>query len=30
MDGDGINDLVVFTLQSKPQIIRVYKGLKKL
>lgn len=30
MDGDGISDLVVFTLQSKPQIIRVHKGLKKL
>lgn len=30
MDGDGINDLVVFTLHNEPQIIRVYKGLKKL
>jgi hypothetical protein len=30
MDGDGINDLIVFTLSSKPQNIQVYKGLKKL
>lgn len=30
LDGDKISELIVFTLNSSPQTIRVYKGIKKL
>ena len=30
LDGDGFGDLIIFTVESSPQSIHVYKGTKKL